>query len=1134
MSARSPTFGELLRQHLTRSGITQSELARRLHVHRATVSHWLTDNRTPDNKEVVSEIVRVISVDHEDDRTALYSAAGYRYNSSMNRKGNEANKAAEARCTSSQIEPLWRVPFLRNRCFVGRQRDLDDLHNALTDSNPHGTHSARPRYTIGLSGMGGIGKTQLAVEYCYRYKDSYPGGIFWLNAAVDWRREFADLGAYLEPDLAGEPEARRIRAAADYFKAHTDCLLVLDGVADPTQIHQPVVPELLPVDLVCHLLLTTRSRNLGDIGTIEVAVLPEKPAMQLLLRHETRQVVLAKEHPDHVEAQHICAIVGYLPLALEVAGAHLGKRPQVSLAVYRHELLARGALKIIDDPRGGVRDVDLGTRHTAGVEATLASQWATVEHDASRLLLRVAGQLPQATAIPATRLGLLAGVQTEGECIFGAALDRALDELNRLSLIETLRTGEVRLHPLVQEFARDRTDVVDTLAFRRACALNLLGAYHEVAELERQCAQRGIDALEADLSTAMHLLPITDDVQLYREMLQHFLRMVQHESHVLRGWHQAQQPTLFLQQWCKRALVSCDLQQAHAAASALAQMPLPHLLLQWTTAGESSALERTLSGHKDSVNAVVVMGDGQRAVSASADGTLKVWDLASGAELHTLNGHADLVLAVAVTGDGQRAVSASADGTLKVWDLATGVELHTLSGHTSLVVAVAVTGDGQRAVSASWDSTLKVWDLASGAELHTLSGHSFGVNAVAVTSDGQRAISPSVNELKVWDLTSGVELCTLSGHTSPVRAVVVIRDGQRAVSASADGTLRVWDLASGAELHTLSGHTSLVSAVVVTVDGQRAVSASDDHTLKVWDLASGAELHTLSGHTSPVLAVAVTGDGQRAVSASADGTLKVWDLARGAELRILGGHPSEVSSVAVTGDGQRAVSASADGTLKVWNLAGGAELHTLSARARSVSAVAVTGDGQRAVSASADGTLKVWDLASGAELHTLSGHASLVVAVVVTADGQRAVSASWDSTLKVWDLAKGAELHTLSGHRLGVRSVALTLGGQHAASASNDHTLKVWDLASGAELHTLSGHADLVLAVAVTGDGQRAVSASADGTLKVWDLVRGVELRTLSGHTGPVRALAVTFDGRACSLGVRRSHTQGVGPGEWC
>jgi hypothetical protein len=87
--------------------------------------------------------------------------------------------------------------------------------------------------------------------------------------------------------------------------------------------------------------------------------------------------------------------------------------------------------------------------------------------------------------------------------------------------------------------------------------------------------------------------------------------------------------------------------------------------------------------------------------------------------VRTLEGHTHYVTGVAVTGDGQRAVSASWDGTLKVWDLEKGRALVTLEGHTSSVYGVAVTGDGQRAVSASEDKTLKVWDLVTGRVIET-------------------------------------------------------------------------------------------------------------------------------------------------------------------------------------------------------------------------------------------------------------------------------------------------------------------------------------------------------------------------------------------------------------------------------
>ena len=75
---------------------------------------------------------------------------------------------------------------------------------------------------------------------------------------------------------------------------------------------------------------------------------------------------------------------------------------------------------------------------------------------------------------------------------------------------------------------------------------------------------------------------------------------------------------------------------------------------------------------------------------------------------------------MALTADGKRAVSASYDRTLKVWDLESGRELHTLKGHTDQVTSVAVTADGKRAISACWDSTLKIWDLKDGRELSTL------------------------------------------------------------------------------------------------------------------------------------------------------------------------------------------------------------------------------------------------------------------------------------------------------------------------------------------------------------------------------------------------------------------------------
>jgi len=526
-------------------------------------------------------------------------------------------------------------------------------------------------------------------------------------------------------------------------------------------------------------------------------------------------------------------------------------------------------------------------------------------------------------------------------------------------------------------------------------------------------------------------------------------------------------------------------------------------------------LLRTLEGHSASVLGVAVTPDGKRAVSASWDHTLKVWDLETGRALRTLEGHSLPVSGVAVTPDGKRAVSASWDQTLKVWDLETGCALHRLEGHSASVLGVAVTADGKRAVSASGDDTLKVWDLETGRVLRTLEGHSDSVSGVAVTSDGKRAVSASEDKtLKVWDLATGRVLHTLRDHSAPVEGVAVTADGRRAVSASADHTLKVWDLETGCALRTLEGHSAFVYGVAVTPDGKRAVSASRDQTLKVWDLETGRALLTLEGHSAHVAAVAVTADGKRAVSASEDRTLKVWDLETDHALHPLEGHSGYVYGVAVTAGGKRAVSASGDHTLKVWDLETGRTLQTLEGHSGPVYGVALTVDGKRAVSASQDRILRVWDLAEGRALRTLEGHGAYVAGVAVTPDGTRAVSASSDKTLKVWDLGTGRALHTLEGHSASVNSAAVTADGRRAVSASSDETLKVWDLATGRALRTLKGHSSSVHGVAVTPDGRQAVSASWDGTLKVWDLETGRTLRTLEGHSDAVSGAAVTADGK--------------------
>jgi WD40 repeat protein len=286
--------------------------------------------------------------------------------------------------------------------------------------------------------------------------------------------------------------------------------------------------------------------------------------------------------------------------------------------------------------------------------------------------------------------------------------------------------------------------------------------------------------------------------------------------------------------------------------------------------------------------------------------------------LRTFTGHTDRVRSVAFSSDGARALSGSSDGTLKLWDAASGHELRTFTGHTSWVNSVAFSPDSARALSGSFDLTVKLWDVASGRELRTFTGHRGWVHSVAFSPDGARALSGAHGTLKLWEVASGRELRTFTNDMDVVWSVAFSPDGARALSASR--TLKLWDVESGRELTAFTGQAvSVAVSVAFSPDGARALSGGFDGTLNLWDVASGRPLQTFTGHTSWVYSVAFSPDGAHVLSGSG-GTLRLWEGATGRARHTFTGHTAEVTSVAFSPDGARALSGSADGTLKLWDL----------------------------------------------------------------------------------------------------------------------------------------------------------------------------------------------------------------------
>jgi WD40 repeat protein len=413
-----------------------------------------------------------------------------------------------------------------------------------------------------------------------------------------------------------------------------------------------------------------------------------------------------------------------------------------------------------------------------------------------------------------------------------------------------------------------------------------------------------------------------------------------------------------------------------------------------------------LSGHAGPVNAVVIREDDKTAVSASADGTLRVWDLDDGECVRTLGSAArraqrEPLNAVALCADGRRAMTASGDGTLRLWDLEGGESPQPLEGHDGQVSDIALDPDSQRAVSASHDGTLKVWSPDTGKCQRTIEGHTKRVNAVALEAGGRRMVSASGDgTVKVWDVRTGRCDRTFEGHADAVRSVALHSNGRHVVSAGKDHVLKVWDLGNGQCVSTLEGHTDTVNALVLHPDGRRIVSASDDETLRVWSLETGKCVRPLEGHAERVSAVVLLRDVGRIASASDDRTVRIWNLASGECVQTFEGHGEAVSAIAVHPDGSRIVSASDDRTVKVWDVEKGECLGTLPGHPDPVSAIALRADGHYVVSASGR-TLMVWDLETGTTACTWVADSAFACCVWV---GERIVAGTVDGDVIMLEL----------------------------------------------------------------------------------------------------------------------------------
>lgn len=454
------------------------------------------------------------------------------------------------------------------------------------------------------------------------------------------------------------------------------------------------------------------------------------------------------------------------------------------------------------------------------------------------------------------------------------------------------------------------------------------------------------------------------------------------------------------------------------------------------------------------VNSVAFSPDGK--ILASAANDIKLWNAATGEmvriiDIPTRHPSRDFYN-LSFSPDGNNLLCIY-DNSIKIWDVASGAEIKTVYKDSANEKFINITSVGEKFATVFNNKTLKIFDLNSQTEITTLNGEFDGINFVDFSLDGKSiATADDDNTVKIWDLKSGKEIKTLVGHLKTVDYLAFSPDSKLLASGGRDKSLKIWNVASGKLIYSFDGSSTNVNSISLSEDGKYLASAGNDDTIKVWDLKNGAVQKTFKESSVAVCAIVFSPDGKTLASRSYDG-LTLWDIATAKRIGTIEGSHQNECSVAFSPDNKKVAGIFGNHQLKIIDAETATEIQNSTENPKAITSIEFSADSKFLVTGSYDATVRLWDVKTGRETNSfeVNDSSTAVYSADISPDGNFAVAGCW-SYVKIWNVGSGNEILQIPQVGLTAK-VSFSPDSKTLITVGSDDSIRFWDLKTGSEIN---------------------------------------------------------------------------------